>query len=404
MSLIGPDQRIIPVIMFHSVGNQGLDWIFNYISEPLETFEDKIRTLVQADFHFLHWQELYEYLSFDKKNHLPAIMLTFDDGYLDNWVFVYPILKKYGAKGTIFVNPDFVDPIKRVRPNLDDVWKGEIDKHSIRTAGFLNWQEMRIMEQSGLIDIQSHALTHTWYPSGPNVIDFLSPGEKRYPWMWWNIYPAQKPFYLSDFYVTEDLFGLPVYQHEKALICKRFFPPERINNNISIFIKEKGGLAFFQQDSWRIELQKLHTKLFNKYKNEVRYETDSEYKKRVYYELQTSKKIIEENLEKQVKYICWPGGGYNTQVISLAKKVGYKAWTLSSKDQSNFRNVSGANPQTVKRIGSSVKQRWKGKDLGYTNGAEFLYTIKRHQGSLFYDFLGKWKKFQRLLKFNFKHE
>ena len=45
------------------------------------------------------------------------IVLTFDDGYLDNWVFAYPLLEKYNLRGTIFVNPEFVDPSLEIRAN-----------------------------------------------------------------------------------------------------------------------------------------------------------------------------------------------------------------------------------------------------------------------------------------------
>ena len=78
------------------------------------------------------------------------LIITFDDGYLDNWLLVFPLLKKYKFKSTIFISPEFVD-----------------QKHGIRSInynpGFLSWDEMMLMEASGLIDIQSHTMTHTKY-------------------------------------------------------------------------------------------------------------------------------------------------------------------------------------------------------------------------------------------------
>ena len=65
-------------------------------------------------------------------------------------------------KGTIFVNPDFVDPGDEVRPNLDDVAAGRCRREDLLVPGFLNWAEMREMERSGVIDIPSHAITPTW--------------------------------------------------------------------------------------------------------------------------------------------------------------------------------------------------------------------------------------------------
>lgn len=79
--------------MFHSVGLHNFEWVFNYISEPLESFESKICELKSRGYNFIFWDDLYNHMSGLKKIKLPAVMLTFDDGYLDNWVYVYPILK-----------------------------------------------------------------------------------------------------------------------------------------------------------------------------------------------------------------------------------------------------------------------------------------------------------------------
>ena len=54
------------------------------------------------------------------------------------------------------------------------------------------------MEKSGLVDIQSHSMSHTWYYTNPELIDFYSPIENslvnKYPWISWNENPVQKPF------------------------------------------------------------------------------------------------------------------------------------------------------------------------------------------------------------------
>ena len=84
------------------------------------------------------------------------------------------------------------------------------------------------MERSGVVDIQSHALTHTWYFSGPVLIDFHRPGNNRYPWLAWNLRPDQKPFYMENDQSGLVPWGAPIYEYEKALICKRYFPPEEV--------------------------------------------------------------------------------------------------------------------------------------------------------------------------------
>jgi hypothetical protein len=170
-----------------------------------------------------------------------SVMLTFDDGYLDNWVFVYPILKKYGMKGTIFVTTDFADPSLEKRLNLDDVWQGRAIMEELQPAGFLNWAEMKEMLDSGFIDIQSHGKTHTWYFSGPKIIDFHLPAEKsKYPWLFWNERPDQKPFYLNEDQQSFLPWGYPVLEHDKSLDVRRFFPdPEAIKGLLGFVDSKK---------------------------------------------------------------------------------------------------------------------------------------------------------------------
>ena len=73
------------------------------------------------------------------KRSLPArpVMITFDDGYIDNYTTAFPLLKKYGLKATIFVVSD------------------EIGK-----PGRMTGVQLKEMSDSGLISIQSHTVSH----------------------------------------------------------------------------------------------------------------------------------------------------------------------------------------------------------------------------------------------------
>jgi len=381
---------IIPVVMFHSVGLAGTDWIFSHLSEPLEHFEEKIAALSRAGYHFLFWDDLYEHMAGRWKAPKKSIMLTFDDGYLDNWVYAFPVLRKYGAKGTIFVNPEFVDPADELRPNIEDVWEGQCHEESLQVAGFLNWPEMRAMEASGLVDIQSHSLTHTWYYSGPTVKDFHRPADTRHPWLAWNARPERKPYYMMEDQSSFVPEGTPVYEHEKALACRRYFPPEPVLEGLIRFVRENGGPDFFLAEGWNERLRSRHSSLMMSHGNKGRRETEEEYRKRILFELIESKKLIEENLDKRVDYICWPGGGYNRTVLALAREVGYRSWTFASRDQSDFRNIPGVGKEQVRRVGSFSRYQIPGKPpVGYAGGRYFLCAIERHKGSLFHTWFGR---------------
>ncbi len=74
------------------------------------------------------------------------IMLTFDDGFMSNYRYAFPILKRYGMKATIFVTPD---------PSSDNF------KKYAHTDAPLTPEQIKEMSDYG-ISIQSHGMTHRY--------------------------------------------------------------------------------------------------------------------------------------------------------------------------------------------------------------------------------------------------
>ena len=205
--------------------------------------------------------------------------------------------------------------------------------------------------------------------------------------MAWNLRPDQKPFYMRNDQNKLVPWGTPIYEHEKALVCKRYFPPEAVTEAIVNLVDDRGGENFFYQEDCEKDLRKYHDSLMKSGRHKGRFESDEDFTKRIFKELADSKGIIEKQLDKNVDFICWPGGGYNEVVLSMAKEAGYKAWTLSSRDKTNFRNRFGVEPAGIKRIGSASRYRTRnGKEYGAAGKFFFLNGIERHKGS----FLCKW--------------
>jgi peptidoglycan/xylan/chitin deacetylase (PgdA/CDA1 family) len=71
---------------------------------------------------------------------LPAkpVVLSFDDGYIDHYVNVFPALKEYGSTGTFFVITALADANR---------------------ADYLNWQQIREMADAGM-SMESHTKDH----------------------------------------------------------------------------------------------------------------------------------------------------------------------------------------------------------------------------------------------------
>ncbi|MBE0674531.1 MAG: polysaccharide deacetylase family protein, partial [Bacteroidales bacterium] len=169
------DLNILSVIYYHSVGPVKKDWENSFLTTGTDVFEEHLAWLSRryTTISLMEYWQIRNGLIPPVKN---PLVITFDDGYLDNWVWAFPLLRKYGMKATIFISPDFVDEASGCRPKSDDETPGGTGSKELNGWGFLSWDEMRMMESSGLIDIQSHAMTHSRYFVSDKLTGFHRPG------------------------------------------------------------------------------------------------------------------------------------------------------------------------------------------------------------------------------------
>ena len=101
---IWADQSQIVILLYHHViPNADYKLYFNTPwVVPAETLESQMEYLYKNQYHTVTTDELRS-LVYDKKP-LPqkSVMITFDDGYLSNYLYAYPILKQFGFKAIIF--------------------------------------------------------------------------------------------------------------------------------------------------------------------------------------------------------------------------------------------------------------------------------------------------------------
>lgn len=140
----------IPILLYHDfvtvVPDEDPD-NFNYINTP-QSFEENIKVLLENGYTFISIKELND--ANNGKIELPAkpILITMDDGYYSNYEYIYPVLKKYHVKASIFVVTD------KVGKKIDG-------------REYLGWNECKEMQNSGLVEIFSHSKRHIFYDKVP---------------------------------------------------------------------------------------------------------------------------------------------------------------------------------------------------------------------------------------------
>ncbi|MEY4592853.1 MAG: hypothetical protein RIR18_1748 [Pseudomonadota bacterium] len=168
-------QTALPILMYHHVSpNPGL------VTVSPDVFKAQIEDLAKKGWRSIGTQEVE---SFFAGNPLPpkSLLITFDDGYLDNFVHAHPVLAEYGMKAVNFLVTSWVKdgPIRQgihETPNHRECKRRISDGDS--DSVIVRWSEVEAMQAAGTFEFHAHTHTHTrWDQQGiniPNCCDALS--------------------------------------------------------------------------------------------------------------------------------------------------------------------------------------------------------------------------------------
>lgn len=237
----------------------------------------------------------------------PGVAITFDDGWFDNFVYALPVLKKYDLKATIFVSTGKINSESRVRPTLEECWNGNIGFDALQKPGsveegfleslngnlneFLTWEELRVMQKSGVFDIQSHGVGHRRVFCSDEAKGVM---EGKVSWSVLSASPEIKE-------------GMPFYPVKSALAARAYYP----------------GVM-----------------------GTGRWETEEEMRSRILRELVESRDRIASEVGVTPVHFCWPWGQCSDAGTQLAKEAGYQACYTTKAGTV----LPGADPYTVPRV------------------------------------------------------
>lgn len=116
-------------LMYHLILDEVYGPYENLFVRPAE-FEIHLSVLDELGYEYLFAEEW-------RLTAGPSVIITLDDGYEDNYTEMFPLLKAYGAKATVFLVTDLIG-----------------------TDGYMTRDMIREMSESGLVSFQCHTAHH----------------------------------------------------------------------------------------------------------------------------------------------------------------------------------------------------------------------------------------------------
>lgn len=162
-------QKGIPILMYHSIK----DLPGNTLGVPPQQFREEIQWLAQQEYTPISLEQYYRALTYDAALPPKPIVLTFDDGYVDNFLTAWPILKAVHYQATFFIITSSIgsnmmswDQLRELSQNGNPIESHTVHHYDLSTLSF----EQQLKELTDAkIDIETHIgkpVTTLCFPSG----------------------------------------------------------------------------------------------------------------------------------------------------------------------------------------------------------------------------------------------
>jgi len=279
-----PSQNSVTIIGYHRVvadiENAEENSIYGLVVSA-ETFREHCRIL-KHNFEVVSLEEATEFLEGEKYSYLPKAVITFDDGYLDNYEEAFPILREFDLPATIFLPTTMIgkdEPLSHDKA----FWlaKKALEK---------NLDLRKIFLKAGLSHEKAHGAGNA-----SNVLEL-----------------TDRIVYLS----TEQRDTV-IDELEKTLKISDYPREYRLLNWETVREMSKNGISFGNHTATHPVLPLEDEKAFES-------------------EIFESKEILEKELGKSAVSFAYPNGKYNEAVRRQIIKAGYKVAVTTDKRTNKF--------------------------------------------------------------------
>ncbi len=289
--------------MYHRVLNEdetSKQIIRNGIIVGTETFKKQI-DFIRRHLKPVSLQEFVSYL--EKKNPFPerTCLITFDDGWRDNFLNAYPILKESGVPAAIFLPVDFIGTHR-------SFWQEELAELLVSIRSRFS-EDKELMKKQRILDIEG-------------ILRIIASD------------PRELPKEIGTFLNNQKKKNIAQIQeliHSLKLACKADVTsgekePAFLNWD-QVKTMADDGVAFGSHG-------KTHTLL------------PALYAKEVVREIRESKEILEKNLGQNIYAFSYPNGDYSARVVKAVQDQDYR---IAFGTEKGFVSAS-ENPFNIRRI------------------------------------------------------
>jgi peptidoglycan/xylan/chitin deacetylase (PgdA/CDA1 family) len=129
---------VVPILMYHGITDSEAGSM--YVNP--RNFSRQMDFLKKEGYSVISLNDLVEGIREGVKFGPGTVVITFDDGYEDNYLYAFPILAKYSFPATVFLITGYID----------------------KKEGYLTWDQARVMVSNG-IDLGGHTRNNMYLPS-----------------------------------------------------------------------------------------------------------------------------------------------------------------------------------------------------------------------------------------------
>ena len=131
----------LTILMYHGFTDGGKE--SDYVLD-VKNFEKDIVYLKNEGFSFVNTKDITDYVYKGKKLPEKCVILSFDDGYLNNYIYAFPVIKKHNVKAIVSPIAYYVEYYS-------------INEDRNPNYSHLTNKEIKEMHSSGLIDFGNHS-------------------------------------------------------------------------------------------------------------------------------------------------------------------------------------------------------------------------------------------------------